>query len=716
MSVPISNVCTICSNELTFQQIIYFIIVFAADSSLPNSTDDDEEVVANDSKYDSSDTAADTFSNFNEPEYANQERTTNTNNKSSTITPSPYYYADLLAASASNNNHSNTASAPKRNYFTNTGASSASTSAVKAKQFRSFLDDPPTPPPAPQLPQSQPQQPVTKKRTSNLQKRHSITERDVTNRCDTFSSTTSDDSNCTECRKRRELRHLPLNSCESLDDDHQPPSPAPPAIATNSNCCIQIRYDVGDDDSLSMPPLGPAACICAAPNNDEEFHSKSIFYVHHQTDDDVDECANCTLDPIDASAANDMGSNKRRIQVYETAFDSTGAVAHCSNDNFDIEERIRNVMLMEHKTTAFQTPTEAGGATAIANGHSTNKQFNCDFHNKNINETNLSQDLQNLRIGESGAGASSSSSKVLPQHRFTHSPPSTAPLPIKFSNQHGRKPAMSIRQLSKKCSHGVVLASERVMQLRHGKRRTACSRATKKISSTESMSSSSGSGSMESLHSSTSEGNRSTTSSESRQSASLSSHSSDSGARVRYPLRAPVIVHANMNILSPISDKSISIQEMVSTAAEGAAASSMATAASARILAIGDDVEKSKLIGDPENQKMKRRYLQNRASLLLKDEILGSDSGISLQSRDEAKTKNLALHNFNNNNINQLPSQSQKQQQQQQQQPAPFNNSGLSLHEEFANLPFDMPKLRSRNILMEQVRINVRCIELIDKQ
>lgn len=657
-------------------------------------------MVANDSKYDSSDTAADTFSNFNEPEYANQERAST--NKANTVTPSPYYYADLLAASASNNNHSNTiASAPKRNYFT--AASSASTSAIKAAQkFHSFLDDPPTPPPLP------PAQPVTKKRTSNLQKRHSITERDVTNRCDTFSSTTSDDSNCTECRKRRELRRLPLNSCDSLDDDHhQPPSPAPPAIAPNTNCCIQIRYDVGDDDSLSMPPLGPAACICAAPNNDDEFHSKSIFYVHHPAadgDDGVDECANCTLEPVDVSSVgNEMGSHKqRRIQVYETAFDSTNAVAHCSNDNFDIEERIRNVMMMDHKSTVSQTPIEPGAATA--SGHTINEQFNCDFHNKNLNETNLSQDLQNLCIGESGAGASSSSSKVLPPHRYNHSPPSTAPLPVKFSNQHGRKPTMSIRQLSKKCSHGVVLASERVMQLRHGKRRTACSRPTKKISSTESMSSSSGSGSMDSLHSSTSEGNRSTTSSESRQSASLSSHSSDSGARMRYPLRAPVIVHANMNILSPISDKSISIQEMVSTVADGATAASMATAASARILAIGDDIDKSKLIGDAESQKTKRRYLQNRASLLLKDEILGSDSGISLQSRDEAKTKNLALQNFNNNNNSQSSSQSPKQlQQHQPQQPAPFNNSGLSLHEEFANLPFDMPKLRSRNILLEQV-------------
>lgn len=52
-----------------------------------------------------------------------------------------------------------------------------------------------------------------------------------------------------------------------------------------------------------------------------------------------------------------------------------------------------------------------------------------------------------------------------------------------------------------------------------------------KYSSTESMTTSSSGGSMESIKSSTSEGNRSTSSSESRQSPSLSSHSSDSGGK-----------------------------------------------------------------------------------------------------------------------------------------------------------------------------------------
>lgn len=56
-------------------------------------------------------------------------------------------------------------------------------------------------------------------------------------------------------------------------------------------------------------------------------------------------------------------------------------------------------------------------------------------------------------------------------------------------------------------------------------------RVRHKYSSTESITTSSSGGSMESIKSSTSEGNRSTSSSESRHSPSLSSHSSDSGGR-----------------------------------------------------------------------------------------------------------------------------------------------------------------------------------------
>jgi len=75
-----------------------------------------------------------------------------------------------------------------------------------------------------------------------------------------------------------------------------------------------------------------------------------------------------------------------------------------------------------------------------------------------------------------------------------------------------------------------------------------------KFSSTESMASSSGS--QESIKSSTSEGNRSTSSSESNRSASLSSHSSDSTA-LTGNYHPGHITNKIIHILSPISDKSL---------------------------------------------------------------------------------------------------------------------------------------------------------------
>lgn len=73
------------------------------------------------------------------------------------------------------------------------------------------------------------------------------------------------------------------------------------------------------------------------------------------------------------------------------------------------------------------------------------------------------------------------------------------------------------------------------------------------------------------------------------------------------------------------------------------------------------------------------------------DEIQGSDSGISLQSRDGSKSKH-SFHSFDSPKLlgNKLA----------------INKSDLSL-EEFGNLPFDMPKLRRKNLLMEQVLQNI---------
>lgn len=605
---------------------------------------------------------ADSFLNFNEPEYANQE-------PKGTINPSPYYYADLLQG-ASNGG----AIAKKPEIRTNIFNSHTS----NLKQYTNILD------PLPEAKKG--------RKSTGLQKRHSITERDV-NRCDTFSSTTSDDSNCTECRKRRELRGLATNNnCDSIRSEV--PSPAP-GIADPYSCCV----DYSHDNQAAMAPhrLFRPGCLCVDQDPKDDSHieclrPRSVFYVHQ---DGEDECVDCSLNNISSY----LTQQDPRPPGDETPF--YGNVSRSAGDLVDGDQlNINSAMLFD---LLQDKRDKCIAANKIQNLR------NCDLNNK-LNENDLTIDLQNLNL----SGPAAPSSTNLPIPRYTHSPPSTAPLPVKFSGNHGPKsfrnsmgagtgdkstdhlgetPARrergehgngkkaSARHASKKCAHSMVLPSDRVLQLKQNSRRARHNN----FSSNESMTTSSSVGSMESIRSSTSEGNCSTSSTESHLTASLSSHSSDSSSVRGYPLRTPVIVHANMNILSPISDKSLEpLGEMVDNA--------VGAKKSLQLFAPGGAEGGGGHLGGgasaaAENQKAKRRYLQNRASLLLKDEIQGSDSGISLQSRDETKSKNLALHNFNKHPAQHLM----------------FNNSELSLPEDITNLPFDMPKLRGRKLVQDQV-------------
>lgn len=615
---------------------------YSSDSSIPNTSNDE---IREESKYDSSESVADSFSNFNEPEYANQTHKSAGN-------PTPYYYADLLPGGTGG------AIAKKSNVQTN-----FSSNTNPPKNFRNILDP---------LPVN-----IRKERKPvGLQKRHSFTERDV-NRCDTFSSTTSDDSNCTECLKRRELRGLATNNnCDSIRSEVPSPAPGP---GDSYNCC----GDYQDNQIMAPHRLFRPGCLCADldakdDGQTEQLRPKSVFYVHQ----DGEECVDCSLNNISGYLTQD------RSQDDETPY--YGNVSRSSGNITDMDHvNINSAMLFN----LLQDKQD------VKNTNKTLNLINCDLNNK-LNENDLSRDLQNLNLNIGGNGPSSSTN--LPAARFTHSPPSTAPMPIKFSNNHGVHPfrnsmgasggkndpstdhlgetpprrehgkKSSSRHASKKCAHSVP--ADRVLQLKQNSRR-----ARTKFSSNDSITTSSSVGSMESIASTTSEGNCSTSSTESHLSASLSSHSSDSSSIRNYPLRAPVIVHANMNVLSPISDKSL--EPSFEMCDGGAAKKNIQGPA----VVGAEDGAVAGAAGTGE--KAKRRYLQNRASLLLKDEIQGSDSGISLQSRDEFKSKNLALHNFTSNQPPHLM----------------FNNSELSLPEDIANLPFDMPKLRGRKIVPDQV-------------
>uniref|UniRef100_A0AAR5PV66 SH2 domain-containing adapter protein D n=1 Tax=Dendroctonus ponderosae TaxID=77166 RepID=A0AAR5PV66_DENPD len=194
-----------------------------------------------------------------------------------------------------------------------------------------------------------------------------------------------------------------------------------------------------------------------------------------------------------------------------------------------------------------------------------------------------------------------------------------------------------------------------------------------KYSSTESMTTSSSGGSMESIKSSTSEGNRSTSSSSSRQSASLSSHSSDSGTGrpKNYPATQSNFLTQQagnkLHILSPISDKSS--QEPISETSDNNR---------------NNNSQKGSPEGHndpvPEIKTNKKRLPQNKNLLSLnfhRPEIQGSDSGISIQSREGVNKSRYAL--------------------------VTTELSAPPSRQDFSDLPFDMPKLRRCRLIPDTV-------------
>lgn len=211
----------------------------------------------------------------------------------------------------------------------------------------------------------------------------------------------------------------------------------------------------------------------------------------------------------------------------------------------------------------------------------------------------------------------------------------------------------------------------------------------RKYSSTESMTTSSSGGSMESLQSSTSEGNRSTSSSESRHSTSLSSHSSDSGnTNYHYPQTYNFLIHSNkLNILSPISDKSS--QEPVSELSDNNRNNNSQKCSPEEISPTHQHTN--------TNTKPKKRLPFNKNVINLglhitDPEIQGSDSGISIQSRE---SKTFLGFMSQNQDLADLPFDMPKSACSRTIQNDACT-SGSSTSIDFRDLPFDMPKLKRR--------------------
>lgn len=204
-----------------------------------------------------------------------------------------------------------------------------------------------------------------------------------------------------------------------------------------------------------------------------------------------------------------------------------------------------------------------------------------------------------------------------------------------------------------------------------------------------------------------------------------------SSSSVAYPLRAPpVLLHSKLHILSPISDKSS--QEPASASASASEQSQQQQQqqqhqqlqpASAAVVAVA---AAPALQEETASAPVKRRAANasgapNKALLQLADELLGSDSGISLHSREEGKPQTLAALQQRLT----LP-------KLQLEVPASSSSAGTggagaggatgsagaaagagsgtasgigncsALPQELRDLPFDMPKLRRRKTLQQE--------------
>ncbi|XP_053688231.1 uncharacterized protein LOC128737584, partial [Sabethes cyaneus] len=631
--------------------------------------------------------------------------------------PSPYYYSDLLKSKSQEQSHpANNQPAQPEQAETKRTSSRASSVSTRQKELGSRYRK-----------SSSLDTPAAEKEVC-LPKRYSITEEGVRIiRCDSPSTTTSDDSDCSECRKRRDWHAQAL-------------------ALVRANCNLPPSFD------HSMPPhrmLGPASavCACATPafgeDNDELFRPRSIFYVHQPGAQD---CADCTLSDNSATVNEDMTSVRTR-QIYETAFDSK---ITRSDDDLDEVDRVTNqsVLLQFSKSSNSSTNNMVSSQnkenrdrskraetkrskSSLKTPSSTQIQTTADIEVSQ--DADLAQDLEKLQIDkqlDNITNANSTSSSQLPLRGYTPSPPSTAPLPMKFPGKHERFFINSIKSAPNLPSSNVVqhprlkdlrldiqairnsevppsgscdgsindssynspknterprstmcLEPERVLELKRSHR--SSKQRGRNFSSTESMATSSSGGSMESLKSSTSEGNRSTSSSDSRQSSSLSSHSSDSGPTIAFPLRAPVVVHNKLNILSPISDKSS--QEPGSETSDINRNNSQKHSPDETTTLTRKDND------DNEAVKLtvpKRRSAPNKTLLLITGpEIQGSDSGISLHSREDVKSRT----NFLNLGIQRASLGLEK------------SDSGKPiLPQDFSDLPFDMPKLRRRRAHLQQ--------------
>ncbi|XP_044729903.1 uncharacterized protein LOC123293222 [Chrysoperla carnea] len=519
----------------------------------------------------------------------------------------------------------------------------------------------------------------------------------------------------------------------------------------------EVNASDGESDSIHMPPnrLTSYSCTCAAITDDgfnvvdwdeDEMTRQRHLYETafdckvSKSDDDLDEIEKVTNHPV----LIQLNTNKV-VQVSRAS-----SMAGCSYEppNTALKGR-KKVLLRQEKNRPKSTPNN--------NSQDSNSILNISDELADLQIKTVSEEASDPQLPLRGFTPSPPSTAPLPtkfpgKDLFMNSIRSAPNLPHPTSHQRIKDLRLPIKSLrgrenptnldgniiefkgrptktkdsapileikgrprSKDVCANLILEFKGRPSEKGPKGIDFKSRSTRKqhkYSSTESVETSSSGGSMESIRSSTSEGNRSTSSSESRHSTSLSSHSSDSGSMNYHHLpqmSAYLANHANkLHILSPISDKSS--QEPVSETSDNNRNNNSQKCSPEEV------VTPTTTSLENSNFKIKRKLPPNKNLLNLAfkqssssgdAEIQGSDSGISIQSREGVKSRNgfgflgCTDNKFNIRNDSQsqdlsdLPFDMPKlRRRRMNQQDACTSSSATSV--ELRDLPFDMPKLRRR--------------------
>lgn len=362
-------------------------------------------------------------------------------------------------------------------------------------------------------------------------------------------SLTSEDSDCSECKNRRNWHAQALANVQAT-------------------CNVSVDSKKQQTDSVYSDRI------------DVLFTSQAIFG-SSRDNNNFHESSNCSLDDNSETIQNteDMSNSVR--EIYETAFDSMVA---SKNDDINVIDNVsKNPGLFPFPSDQLMVSNPDENTRRLL---SKQKKAPGTQETDNFGINVMSKEMQVLLIKEDVSSC---------KQYDAPSPPLTAPLPLKFpvkiedyfnssikstpnlpdSNalQHPRlclRADMMEKSEDQSCSSFInesifkkynegerphsVIGVRRLHQLKYIQ--DSKTRKFKKCSSKDSIRSSNNS--IDSIRSSTaSEGARSTSSSESHISSSISSHDSDSGTNILYPLKNQHAINSKLHILSPISDKSV---------------------------------------------------------------------------------------------------------------------------------------------------------------